>query len=59
MSVTMPGRESRDGDRRADLLSLIKQKRPEVESYLRLAASRRRLLINTTIIATTASGYGR
>jgi hypothetical protein len=53
MSVTMPGRESRDGDRRADLLSLIKQKRPEVESYLRLAASRRRLLINTTIIAGT------
>jgi MFS family permease len=53
MSATMPGRESRDGDLRADLLGLIKQKRPEVETYLRLAASRRRLLINTTIIAGT------
>jgi MFS family permease len=53
MSATMPGRESRDGDLRADLLGLIKQKRPEVEEFLRLAASRRRLLINTTIIAGT------
>ena len=53
MSVTMPGYESRDGDLRADLLVWIKQKRPEVENYLRSAASRRRLLINTTIIAGT------
>jgi hypothetical protein len=53
MSVTIPGWESRDGDLRADLLGLIKQKRPEVESYLRSAASRRRLLINTTIVAGT------
>jgi hypothetical protein len=53
MSVTMPGHESRDGDLRADLLGWIKRKRPEVENYLRLAASRRRLLINTTIIAGT------
>ena len=53
MSVTMPGWERQDGDLRADLLGLIKQKRPEVENYLRSALSRRRLLINTTIIAGT------
>jgi hypothetical protein len=53
MSVTTPGYESRDGGLRADLLVWIKRKRPEVENYLRLAASRRRLLINTTIIAGT------
>ena len=47
MSVILPGNESRGGDLRADLLGWIKQKRPEVDSYLRLAASRRRLLINT------------
>jgi hypothetical protein len=53
MSVAVPAHESRDGDLRADVLGWMKQKRPEVETYLRLAASRRRVLINTTIIAGT------
>ena len=53
MSVMLPGNESRGGDLRADLLGWIKQKRPEVDNYLRLAASRRRLLINTSIISGT------
>ena len=53
MSLTLTGHESRIGDVRADLLRRIKQKRPEIEDYLRLATSRRRLLMNTTIIAGT------
>jgi hypothetical protein len=53
MAPTLTGHESRNGDLRADLLRRIKQKRPEIENYLRLAASRRRLLMNTTIIAGT------
>jgi hypothetical protein len=51
--VILPGNESQAQDLRANLLGWIKQKRPEVEAYLRLAASRRRLLTNTTIVAGT------
>jgi hypothetical protein len=53
MSLILTGHESRSGDLRADLLGRIKQKRPEIEKYLKLAASRRRLLMNTTILAGT------
>ena len=53
MSVTSAGHGSRDGDLQSDLLGWIDQKRPEVKAYLRLAGSRRRLLMNTTILAGT------
>ena len=53
MSLTLTRHESRSGDLRADLLGRVKQKRTEIEKYLKLAASRRRLLMNTTILAGT------
>jgi len=51
MSLTQSARGGRWADAQRDLLASIQQKRADVEVYLGSAVSRRRMLLNVTIIA--------